>query len=128
MNKEDRAKKVNQLVKVIGDGGRHFFNYQGRYARIEVDYRGRVWWIDNYTQKRIYTHYGHRWRGFSNGGTLRSLVEAFRDFVSRGDYVPRYHFGPWPDHYCHGDLWGYGDYMKKVRNAAVDLGVTRASE
>lgn len=122
-SKEERAKLVNQLVKVIGDHGRGFFRKGENYARIEVDERCRIWWVDDWTQKRIYTHTNHRWLKFSHGGTMRNLVERFRDFVAAGKLLPAHIFGPWPDYLCGGDLWGYGDDMQKVRDAAVRLGL-----
>ncbi|WP_237133758.1 hypothetical protein [Pseudohongiella sp. O18] len=121
--RQQRIENVNALVKVIGDCGRHFFKYEGRYASIEVDDRGRAWWIDQYTEKRIYMHYSGRWRGFSNGGTLRDLAKDLREYVVKGTRVPTHHFGPWPDWYCGGDPWGYGKDMETVREAARSLGV-----
>ena len=32
-------------------------------------------------------------------------------------------FGPWPKTLCDGDLWGYGEAMKYVRERAVELEV-----
>ena len=124
MTKQDRIVKVNQMIKVIGDCGRRFFYSKDhdRYAAIEMDSRGKIWWIDDYTGKRIYTHYIYNWKGFSHGGTLRNLVEHFRNYVSKGKPINLNFFGPWPDYYCNGDLWGYGkDIMKKVRDEAGRL-------
>lgn len=89
---------------------------------MEVDHRGRVWFIDSYNGKRIYTHYRGRWRGFTDGGTLKNLVEAFRDYVTTGEKLPRWHLY-WPSHYCGGDVWGYGEGMSKVRDAAANIGI-----
>ena len=79
--RRERAEKVNEWIRFIADRGRHFFKYEDRYAHIEVDDRGRVWWVDEYTQKRIYTHYKGRWDNFSNGGTLKDFVGFLRDLV-----------------------------------------------
>ena len=122
-SKQQRVEAVNKLIKVIADHGRGFFKTGDNYAKMEVDNRGRIWFIDDYTGKRIYTHYNGRWRGFSHGGTLKDLVKGFRDYISKGvthSYVPK--FGPWPSHFCDGDLWGYGNDMVKVRQAAKRLG------
>ncbi len=119
--KLDRAKRVNDLIRVIAGGGRNFFKYKDRYAKIEVDCWGKIWWIDEYTEKRIYTHYNGRWNHFSNGGTLRDLVKYFRNFVSKGELIHKGVFGPWPKSYCDGDLWGYGEYMQKIREKARQL-------
>lgn len=97
-----------------------------RYARIEVDHRGRVWWIDDYSGERIYTHktgISSRWRGFTHGGTLRDLVERFRDYTCTGESLPLWLLGPersWSD----GNIWGYpADAMQKVREQAGALPV-----
>jgi len=126
MTKKERAEKVNKLIHFIGDRGRGFFyrNNTQCYATVEVDSRGRVWWKDDYTGKRIYTHSNHRWPGFSHGGTLRDLVGHFRDFIMSAKKVPSYCFGPWPETYCNGDLWGYGkENMEQIRMEALRLEV-----
>jgi len=129
MSKQERVLKVNELIKVIADHGRRFFysTKNNRYASIEIDTRGKIWWVDDYTGKRIYTHYRYGWRGFSHGGTLKSLVEAFRDYISRNKPINLRYFGPWPEYYCNGDLWGYGDDMQKVRDKACELFGTSAA-
>lgn len=124
----ERCEKVNDLLRCIGEVGRRFFHHDGRYARFEVGLRGRVWLHDHYSRKRIYTHYPYRWRGFTNGGTLKALCIALRDFIMRGKPVKSGHFGPWPDWYCGGDLWGYGDAMEGVRAKALELGVTQQTK
>lgn len=128
ITKQQRADLVNGLVRFIGSRGRRFFwsNDKERFCRMEVDDRGRIWWIDGYTGKRIYTHYDGRWRGFTNGGTLRALVCAMRDYVRTGKPINPNYFGPWQDSFCHGDLWGYGkDVMAEIRSEAISSGVAR---
>jgi hypothetical protein len=124
--RQERVDKVNELVRVIGNCGRRFFysTENDRYAAIEIDKHGRVWWVDDYSGKRIYTHYRYWKRGFSHGGTLHNLVNAFRDYVSKGKPVSSSAFGPWPDWLCDGDLWGYGDDMQQIRDTAIRLGIT----
>lgn len=125
MDKQQRLEKANQLIKSIAQCGRQFFynKEHDRTASIELDPRGRIWWIDDYTGTRIYTHYSHRWRGFSHGATMRTLVEHLRNYVFKGTLLPEGIFGPWPQWYSQGDPWGYGDDMQKVRKAAADLGL-----
>ena len=124
MSKQDRVDLVNKIVRVIGDNGRNFFKYKDRYAKMEIGSRGHIYWIDEYTEARIYTHCEWSdWRGFSNGGTLKDVVKELRDFVRTGERVKVNIFGPYPDWYCNGDLWGYGDDMKNVREAASGLGI-----
>lgn len=124
-DRHERAAQVNKLIHEIANCGRRFFYNKNTdcYAMIEVDARGRVWWIDDFTEKRIYTHYRYWGKGFSHGGTLRSLVDNFRDYITKGTQVPSHSFGPWPDWCCGGDLWGYGEDMQKVRVAAIRHGI-----
>ena len=124
--KRARAASVNALIQVIGSYGHRFFYYakSNRFATMSVRENGHIYSRDHYTGGDIYTHFeGGRWRAFSGGGTLRALVIAFRKFIATGEPVPARHFGPWPDWICDGDLWGYGESMEFVRDAAFTLGV-----
>lgn len=118
--KLNRLQKVNKLIREIADCGRRFFysKSNNRYAQMEIDKNGKIWFIDDYTGKRIYTHC-IKWKGFSHGGTLKGLIELFRDYIGHNKQINPANFGPWPDWCCGGDLWGYGDDMEKVRNAAI---------
>jgi len=121
-----RAGTVNQAIRIIADHGRRFFysDSQDRYASIEVDYRGRIWWIDDYSGKRIYTHkagLGNEWYGFTHGGTLRHLVERFRDYVSTGIPISTWLLGPQRE-WDVSNIWGYPEEdMQKVRELAGAL-------
>lgn len=124
----ERASRVNTLIETIGDVGRRFFwDRRGRRARMEVDRNGRVWFVDDFTEKRIYTHNERgRWQGFSHGGTLRHLVIWFRKFITgEAEWIPAGLFGPWPQTLCEGDLWGYGKDMQRVRDCAFELGLIK---
>ena len=81
--------------------------------------------MDAYCEARIYTHHTNgRWHGFSEGGTLRSLAIALRDYIQTGKPIPSGHLGPWPEWYSAGAPWGYGDAMKLVTEVATDLKVS----
>lgn len=123
-DKSQRADVANQMLEAIAGCGRRFFSHSGNTSRFEVDGRGRIWFIDGYKGRRIYTHYKYNWRGFTEGGTLRTLVERLRDFIRDGSKLPATIFGPWPEWVCGGDLWAYGADMAKVREAAQRLGIT----
>lgn len=116
-DKLKRCEEVNVLLVVIASCGRRFFGHEGRVAFFEVDPRGRVWFTEEYSQRRIYTHKTGKWKWFHHGGTLRSLCGDLAAYIAKGTPVPN-HFGPWPDWYCEGDLWGYGGDMANVRDAA----------
>jgi hypothetical protein len=113
-DKNERVKIANKIIEAVSKYGRGFFLHKGRVSRFELADKGRLWYIDGYTQKRIYVAYKYQWRGFSEGGTLRSVIENLRDFI-RFDAPIRNHFGPWPEWLCGGDLWGYGDAMADLR-------------
>jgi hypothetical protein len=88
-----------------------------------MDSRGRIWFVDKYTLKRIYTHdTSGKWRGFSEGGTLRALVIALRDYIRHGTLIPTCHFA-YPKWYSDADPWGYGEDMKKVTEEIKALGL-----
>lgn len=123
--KIERLRVVNELIRTIASCGRHFFEYQGDVAYLELGPRGRVWLHDEFTKKRIYTHYSGYWGGFTNGDTMRELIVYLRKYITAGRRPPELLFGPWPDWVCRGDLWGYGEDMQVVRDKALELGITR---
>lgn len=138
MTKQERLEIANEMIRVIASCGRNFFSMQeyhrnsqsgltqeelARISCLELDGRGRVWLINKYTTKRIYTHYKGAWRGFSDGGTLRGVIIQLREYVNHGKLLTEGVFGPWPDWYCRGDLWGYGEDMHLVREGAKRLGI-----
>ncbi len=125
MTKAERLERANKLLVTIGSYGRHFFTQEYGVAQFELDDRGRLWFRDHYTRKRIYVAYHGRWKHFTGGGTLRALVEALCDYIRYGDPVPPGHFGPWPEYLCDGDVWGYGKDMALVRKSAQELGILR---
>lgn len=127
--RRQRCRKANALIMVIASCGRTFFRSRaGRFAYLEVDDRGRVWFISEWKGERVYTHRSGRWRGFHHGGTLKNLIEALRDFIMKDKRLNPYIFGPWGEWVCGGDLWGYGDDMEHIRRMAGVLGVTRKVE
>lgn len=114
MSKAERLGHANALIEIISRHGRRFFRNResGAIARLELDARGRLWWIDDYRGSRVYTGkvmgYPHRWRGFSHGGTLRSLVEALRGYILRGELLHPEYIAPSRIDPKNGDIWGYG--------------------
>lgn len=114
MSKTERLGHANALIEIISRHGRRFFRNResGAIARLELDARGRIWLIDEYQGARVYTEKmfgdGHGWRGFSHGGTLRSLIEHLRDYIKRGDLLHPEHIAPSYRSSSLGDYWGYG--------------------
>ena len=120
LTKKERVAEANRVLKIISSHGRRFFHYDGRVTRFEVDERGHIWLIDRYTEARIYVAYRGQWKGFSEGGTLKSLCQALRDYIRTGEQISHKWFGPWPQYLCDGDLWGYGaEAMEAVRREVL---------
>jgi len=120
--KRGRAKKANALIAFIASCGRKFFNHSGKISHMEVDDRGRIWFINAYNGKRIYTHYTQgRWRGFGEGGTLRDLIIRLRDYICTGKNIGK--ALAYPDWYSNSDPWGYNEDMEKVYKKALELGI-----
>jgi hypothetical protein len=118
----ERVEHVNALIKIIASHGRKFFDHKGHLATMELDRRGKVWFVDEYTKARIYTHYSRRWSGFNHGGTLRGLVEAMRDYITKGEKLPIGWIAPTRCNPDNGDIWGYGkESAAVVREEAAKL-------
>ncbi|CAI8799638.1 LPD29 domain-containing protein [Pseudomonas sp. IT-P74] len=127
--KRHRAEQVNQVIRIIADHGRRFFYSQAvnRYVSMEVDARGKVWFIDDYSGKRIFTHdtvWGAKWRGFSHGGTLKDLVKEFRDYICTCEPLHPGFLGP--ERFNDSNIWGYDEAgMMAVRERAGAIPVFR---
>ena len=129
--REQRCLVANEFIRVIARHGRQFFRHpvirnpqtvdDYRVAWFQLDGRGRLWFHDAFSEKRIYTHREGRWRGFTNGGTLLGLVKLLRDYILGRHELPMGALGPWPKDVCGGDLWGYGDSMNDVRRECAAL-------
>ena len=123
MDKQERLEKSNEFIAVIAGCGRRFFEHKGFVSTLELSETGRVFFIDYYTKKRIYTHRKYcRWDGFTSGGTLKSLVENLRDFITQGKTLRAEYFQPDMGN-GFKNPWGYGDDILKVKSAAIKLGI-----
>ena len=126
-----RVDHANALIEAISRHGRRFFfdKASGRVARLQLDPRGRVWFVDDYSGKAIYTHktsFGNRWRGFSHGGTLRSLVESMRDYIVAGTPISCWVIAPTYLQREGEDMWGYGPQARDaIRKEALVLPIIK---
>lgn len=121
---EQRMEKANAIIRVIGSHGRCFLSENSDrqplvknpfFAHFKVDSRKEIWFVDRYSRKPTLVRHSD-WPNFSDGGTLRSIVESLANYIRGGYEIPMRMFGPWPEWSCGGDLWGYGDDMQKVRD------------
>lgn len=120
--RDERLQKANLLLQTIATTGRKFFFHRGNISHFMLGSGNKIWFVDGYAGDKIYIYGNGRWRGFSEGGTLRDLVKKLRDYIAHGLTVG-YAFGPFPDWYSEGDPWGYGSDMEVVRNKAIELGI-----
>lgn len=111
--KQKRLDECNFLIEQIAKHGRKFFNYEdrtGRISKLELGFQQRVYFIDGYTGTRIYTHRRWcRWRGFSEGGTLKGWIEAMRDYITFGTKCNLRAICPKGIGRKSGNIWGYSE-------------------
>jgi hypothetical protein len=110
---------ANEFIAVVASHGRKFFRHEDRVARFLLN-DGHLYFLDAYSGRLIYTA-GRRgpWRGFSNGGTLRTLVENLAVWIRHDTPLWMGFFEPLRDGGCR---WGYGEpAMDAVREAAAKL-------
>lgn len=124
--KSQRIKIANDIIRLIGGCGRNFFNHQTVVSHF-VLVSDRLRFHDSYSRKSIYVAYPGKWRGFTNGGTMRSLIENLRDFITHRAPIKAY-FGPWPEWVCEGDLWGYGKETMETLRADLQPLLERAAK
>jgi len=121
---QQRLANANKFIRKIGDCGRRFFHHEGRYAELSLDGRGRVWFTDEYSGRRIYTHRDGRWQGFTHGGTLKILVEVFRDHIKKGRQLHHLYFDPDRFRGFGTHPWGYPDgELILLKHAGLTLGI-----
>lgn len=125
LSKQERLLAANEFIKAISECGRKFFQHQGFVSTLELSKNGRVYFIDYYTKKRIYTHTDMRWHGFTGGGTLNDLIKSLRDFICKGDLLNASYFDYDEPRKTFSNPWGYGADILKVKNVAISLGIAK---
>jgi hypothetical protein len=123
-SKQTRLEQANRFIEAVANNGRKFFRNGPRLAVFVFAEAGRVAYIDNYTKASIYTDqpHGARWDRFSHGSTLKDLVLSVGKYINTGEPA-ELNLGPWRENF---DLWGYGEDMSIVRDAARTNGLTNA--
>lgn len=128
----ERMAHANELIRVISRHGRSFFwnEKAQRRASIEMDARGKLWWIDDYRGARVCMERfaGHEtsWRGFSHGGTLKQLAQMMREYIKTGVRIPLGYICQPRLGSADGDIWGYGADAEACRSEAAALPIIAA--
>lgn len=113
----ERMNKINELIGVIADTDRRFFYAESRISQFVND--NKLFFIDKYTNKRIYPYLISKHISFSDGGTLWALVNDFREWIITGKRSNGNN--GYGGLYC--THWGYTiDGMDKVINKAKAIG------
>lgn len=120
--KEERLEVVNKIIHEIASRGRKFFynKHNDKYAEMVIE-KGKVYFIDDYTNERVYAYNTgmNNHRGFSHGGTMWGLINDFREFIVKGEYTN--HNNGYGGLYC--PHWGYPkEDMEAIQNYAKELG------
>lgn len=133
----ERLETANAIVQVIARYGRHFLSENSDrrepvdnpfVSRFLVDVNREVWFVDRYSRKHILVRH-QEWPGWSDGGTLRGIVQHLAAHIAEGAKINPGYFGPSPQWCCDGDVWGYGADMLKVRDeVAAILGTSGGAE
>lgn len=119
MTKLQRLQAANEFIRVIASCGREFFKHEQEIARLELSPTSRVFFHDEYSKKRIYTHLEYRrWEGFSHGGTLKRLIIALKNFITKDRKLRAAYFNN-----SSANPWGYGEDILIVKESAIKLGI-----
>lgn len=105
--KEQRLIIANMVINEISSCGRKFFRYKDNIGFFKLNTKtGHLYWVCEYTKKPIYM--GYKYWLFHHGGTLHHLISTLAEYIRGNQEFPIHLFGPWPENFCGGDLWGYG--------------------
>jgi hypothetical protein len=115
--KQERVKKVNQIIELIASLDRHFFERDGGIARFE--FRGEKLYLVQPKPLRAIRPYHGNDGHFGWGGTIWGLVLDMREYIMKGMYSN--------GHNGYGGLyckhWGYSEEsMQKIILKARELG------
>jgi len=134
---EGRIETANAIIRIVASHGRRFFSENSDrredrrvdnpfVAHFQVDRNGELWYVDRYTRKGILVRH-REWPRFTDGGTLRAIVEHLASHIKQGTPVNHGYFGVSPD--WMPNHWGYGEDMLKVRDEVGELlGVRQLSD
>jgi hypothetical protein len=115
-----RILQVNEIIGMIATRGRRFFLHKGKTAGM-VFSGGFLYWINEWDRSRVNLNRGN-WGDWSirHGGTLRTVIQCFRDFVMRGTVIKNDHLFT---------NWGYDpEEMEEIKSALRERGMLAEKE
>lgn len=128
MEREKRCELANELIRLIANEGRTFFNYEGTNYQDEVGCISHfvikndcdIYFVDGYTHRHIYVYQSRNFkRWFSEGGTLQALVMDLVEYIELGNSANG--TNGYGGVYCQN--WGYSEEsMKVIQQKAIDIG------
>lgn len=126
----ERVDHANRLIKLIATHGRKFLSHENKIAHMELGKGGKVFYVDAYTRRRIYTNQEHAvWRGFSEGGTMRNLISHLKRYILEGTPVNKRLIANPGFYQDGGNVWGYdSDEANKLREKAFKLPIFTQGE
>lgn len=109
--KQKRVADVNAVILAISRHGRRFFWSENKRttAQMSLDQSGKVEFRCEHTGQMIpvSSNHGAAMLGFSHGGTLRSLVIAFGEYIQAGEKLHIDNIGLPRAFGSTGYVWGY---------------------
>jgi hypothetical protein len=130
MDKEKRCELANELIMLIANEGRKFFNHENTNYRDEEGCishfaikNGYIYFVDGYTHRNIYVYrYRNFKRWFSEGGTLQALVMDLVEYIRLGTSANG--TNGYGGVYC--QHWGYPkESMKVIQQKAIEIGFSK---
>ena len=115
-----RMNKVNDLINVIANTDRKFFNFTHRENKLIsrfVELKTTVKFLDGYTLKAVTINNKNKDCNFSHCGTMWGLVKDFKEWIITGkESDAKNGYGGL---YC--THWGYSEEgMKAIRRKATE--------
>lgn len=119
----ERVDHANALIKLIATHGRKFLSHDGTIANMELGKGGKVFYMDPYTRRRVYTNREHvQWSGFNEGGTMKSLISHLKRYILEGTPVDKRLIANPGFYQDGGNVWGYeSGEAEKLREQAFKL-------
>ncbi|WP_067097829.1 hypothetical protein [Marinomonas atlantica] len=119
----ERVNHANRLIKLIATHGRKFLSHENKIAHMELGKGGKVFYVDAYTRRRVYTNREHiQWSGLSEGGTMQSLISHLKRYILDGTPIDKRLIAPKCFREDGSNIWGYDPVeADKLREQAFKL-------